>query len=225
LKQLCFTGNITISINNLFTETHIYLPTDLAPLPLHTIIEQFAYSKYSHLPLKSHNYKLALTNLDKYIFGDTGPETQTTTVSPTTNSMINNMHTLQNDLTLRIATHNVQGYNSNIKRLLWEDYCLTNNLHIISITETKISNITPVKSFNTQHFTYYWANSTASKEGTGLMIRNNIRPHIHNVLTHPGGAIALDIFFKHDYKFRIISVYLSSTNSSERKSTQDKTVI
>jgi len=54
------------------------------------------------------------------------------------------------------------------------------------------------------------------------MIRNHIQPHIHNILTHNGGAIALDVFFKHDYKFRIISVYLSSTNSSDQKATQDK---
>ena len=54
------------------------------------------------------------------------------------------------------------------------------------------------------------------------MIRNHIQPHIHNILTHNGGAIALDVFFKHDYKLRIISVYLSSTNSSDQKATQDK---
>ena len=56
------------------------------------------------------------------------------------------------------------------------------------------------------------------------MIKNNIQPHIHNILTHPGGAIALDIFFKQDYKFRIISVYLSSTSNTDRKATQDKVI-
>src|SRR5262249_20582186 len=119
---------------------------------------------------------------------------------------------------------NVQGYNSTQKKLLWEDYCLTHNLHIASLTETKISNNTPTKTFNTQYYTYYWANSTTSKEGTCIMVQNKIRPHIHNILTHPGGAIALDFFFKHDYKFRIISVYLLSTNSQTRKSTQDKVI-
>jgi len=53
------------------------------------------------------------------------------------------------------------------------------------------------------------------------MIKNNIKPHIHNILTQPGGAIAIDLFFKNDYKFRIISVYLSSTNTSKRRLTQN----
>jgi len=56
------------------------------------------------------------------------------------------------------------------------------------------------------------------------MIKNNIQPHIHNILTQPGGAIAIDLFFKHDYKFRIISVYLSSTNTANRKLTQDTAI-
>ena len=53
------------------------------------------------------------------------------------------------------------------------------------------------------------------------MIKNNIKPHIHNILTQPGGAIAIDLFFKNDYKFRIISVYLSSTNTSKHRLTQN----
>jgi endonuclease/exonuclease/phosphatase family metal-dependent hydrolase len=56
------------------------------------------------------------------------------------------------------------------------------------------------------------------------MIKNDIKPHIHNILTQPGGAIAIDLFFKHDYKFRIISVYLSSTNTANRKLTQDTAI-
>ena len=52
------------------------------------------------------------------------------------------------------------------------------------------------------------------------MIKNNIKPHIHNILTQPGGAIAIDLFFKHDYKFRIISTYLLSTNNLTWQQTQ-----
>jgi exonuclease III len=59
-------------------------------------------------------------------------------------------------------------------------------------------------------------------EGTGIMLSNSLTPHIHKILKHEGGAIAIDIFFKHDFKFRIISVYLSSTDISRRNSTQFK---
>src|ERR1043165_2026230 len=127
-------------------------------------------------------------------------------------------------LKLNITTHNIQGYNTQEKRLLWEDYCLTHNLHIISLTETKISKNTKTKFWNTSHYSYFWSNSTECKEGTCIMIKNNIKPNIHNIITQPGGAIAIDLFFKHDYKFRVISVYLSSTNIANRKLTQDTAI-
>ena len=59
-------------------------------------------------------------------------------------------------------------------------------------------------------------------EGTRIMLSNNLTLHIHKILKHEGGAIAIDLFFKHDFKFRIISVYLSSTDISRRNSTQTK---
>lgn len=59
-------------------------------------------------------------------------------------------------------------------------------------------------------------------EGTGIMLSNYLIPHIHKILKHEGGAISIDLYFKHDFKFRIISVYLSSTDISRRNSTQTK---
>src|SRR6185312_4157714 len=126
--------------------------------------------------------------------------------------------------TINIATHNIQGYNNTEKKLLLEKFCLTHNLHIISLTETKIAETPKKKFFNSKFFTYYWANSTTAKEGTCIMIKNHLQPHVHKILNHPGGAIAIDLFLKQDFKFRIISVYLSSTNSNTRKETQ-QTVI
>src|ERR1043165_8849690 len=75
-------------------------------------------------------------------------------------------------LKLNIATHNVQGYNTQEKKLLWEDYCLTHNLHIVSLTETKISNEIKTKFWNTPYYSYFWSNSSESKEGTYIMISN-----------------------------------------------------
>jgi len=40
------------------------------------------------------------------------------------------------------------------------------------------------------------------------MIQKHLKPHVHKTLNFPGYAIAIDLFFKHDFKFRIISVYL-----------------
>ena len=61
-------------------------------------------------------------------------------------------------------------------------------------------------------------------EGTGIMISNSLKPHIHKIQKHNGGAIGIDIFFKNDFKFRIISVYLSSGNIARRNETQTKVI-
>ena len=53
---------------------------------------------------------------------------------------------------------------------------------------------------------------------------NNLKPYIHNVLTHLEEAITIDLFFKHDFKFGIISVYLSTSNKSYRDSAQEKAI-
>ena len=56
------------------------------------------------------------------------------------------------------------------------------------------------------------------------MINNNLKLYIHNIIIHPEGAIAIDFFFRHDFKFRIISVYLSISNKSHRDSAQEKAI-
>ena len=56
------------------------------------------------------------------------------------------------------------------------------------------------------------------------MIHNHLKPHIYSVYTHPGGAIALDIFFRSNVKLRIISVYLSSTDTAIRNQTQNTVI-
>ena len=53
------------------------------------------------------------------------------------------------------------------------------------------------------------------------MICNYLKPHVHNCQVHSGRAVAVDLFFKNNIKLRIISVYLSSTDSTKRNLTQD----
>ena len=117
-------------------------------------------------------------------------------------------------LTLSICTHNVQGFNNNTKKEAWEYYCLQQNLDIISITETKLSSETiRYKRDKTQHYTYLWSCTDSFRAGTAIMIRNSLAPHIHHISTVAGHAIAIDLFFKHDFKFHIISIYLSSNDA------------
>jgi exonuclease III len=186
-------------------------------------------TKLNHkLPFKiSINFLLKETHIYNDIFDPLLP--QHTLLHPTNYFKFFNLpirsQTSNNSLLLNIATHNIKGYNQSLKRKLWEEYCLSNNLHIISLTETKISaQNTALQFFNTKDFSYFWANLETSAEGTCIMINNTIKPHIHNIHTHLGGAIAIDLFFKNNFKFRIISVYLSSTNSVTRQAIQNKVI-
>ena len=61
-------------------------------------------------------------------------------------------------------------------------------------------------------------------EGAAIIIRNHLKPHVHSCHTHPGGAIALDLFFKSNIKLRIIFVYLSSTDATRRNLTQNTVI-
>src|SRR5260364_430447 len=146
---------------------------------------------------------------------------QATTTSTTSNNMLPpQLIDRSGPLFLAICTHNIRGLNQNLKTQVWEQFCLTNNLNIISLTETKLSK-EAFKPNKTLHYTYFWSCTNSSKAGTALMVSNHLTPHIHNIITHPGYAIAIDIFFKHDFKFRIISTYLPSDNAHIRPETQN----
>ena len=209
LRKQSFPYPYKISINIITLETHIYLSTKDKLLPNHILLLPNQFPIYYDSSIKSSYNDYQKNNTLSFA-----------TTSQIDNSMSSNSSTLN----LNIVTHNVQGYNTPTKRQLWEEFCLKNNLHIISITETKISSSKSKKFLNTPQFTYFWSSLDNSAEGTGIMINNSLKSHIHNIHTHPGGAIAVDLFFKHDFKFRIISVYLSSTNQQYRNQTQDKVI-
>jgi endonuclease/exonuclease/phosphatase family metal-dependent hydrolase len=56
------------------------------------------------------------------------------------------------------------------------------------------------------------------------MIHKSIKTHIHKILLHSGYAIAVDLFFKHNFKFRIISVYLPCDDSQLRLQVQNTAI-
>ena len=193
--------------NTVFTEGHIYLPHERI-LPGHTTyipIEEL--SEFYKLELKSFYLSTNITNL---------------TTSIQTQSILNQPNT--HNLNLTIATHNVRGFNVASKRQIWEDYCTNHNISIASITETKISHKTKLSFCNNNLYTYYWANSNSSIKGTAIMIQNHLKPHVYSCLTHHSGAIALDLFFKSNIKLHVISVYLSSTDSTKRNLTQNTVI-
>ena len=79
----------------------------------------------------------------------------------TTKSSLNNIK--QHDSSLIIATHNIQGMNVNIKFQQWIEFCNTNNLDIISITETKLSdNSWHNTSLSNSAYLFYTSNNNLS---------------------------------------------------------------
>ena len=125
-------------------------------------------------------------------------------------------------LTLSISTHNVQGLNNNVKKEAWKHYCIQHNLDIVSLTETKLSQKSVQnKQYKTNYYTYLWSGTDSSRAGTAIMICNHLAPHIHKTTIVPGYAIAIDLLFKNDFKFRIISLYLPSSDAQHRLQVQN----
>src|SRR6185437_332809 len=119
--------------------------------------------------------------------------------------------------TINIATHNIRGLNNLTKLHNWIDYCIEQNLQIISLSETKLKNSNTAALTN-QHYNIYTSNysptNTNSREaslGTALLIHNTIQPYIHNINTYPGTAIGIDLYFLGN-RTRIISAYLPSNH-------------
>jgi len=229
----CCGYTLTISIKNDYSEAHVYLPHEPKPLPNHFIIPVRAIWHYPNIQLKSNTSTPVfsiLAPLDHHFFSNSNqPDnnsnqiqdlnlTVTTHNARETNQYIPNLshipQTKSKPLNLSICTHNVRGYNEDLKQQVWEDFCLANNLKIISITETKIAANNPItKLQKSKHFTYLWSCTDNPKAGTAIMIHKSIKCHIHKILLSSGYAIAVDLFFKHDFKFRIISIYLSNFSS------------
>ena len=152
---------------------------------------------------------------------------QPTTPPTTLTNTESGAHNRSNPLALSICTHNVRGFNQDLKKQVWEQYCLEHQIQIIGLTETRLSSSNKYltsKPFKTAHYTYFWSCLENPKAGTAIMISNHLTPHIHKVTTHPGYAIAIDIFFKHDFKFRIISTYLPCDNPSARLDAQNEVI-
>jgi ribonuclease HI len=240
-NQFKLYNTVIISIKDNYSEAHIYLPNQANLLNNHFFIQSFEYKRFLQLPLKSFS---TISNIDlSFFLSPTPPSSLEVALDETpiqeTQALNNNCTNrypgspsnsqakppTHKPLDLGICTHNVRGYNTDLKRQIWEDFCLTHGINIISITETKIAeNNSITKIHKSSHFTYYWSCTDSSKAGTAIMVNRWLYPHVHKTLTVPGYAIALDIFFKHDFKFRIISVYLPCDDLQLRLQVQNSVI-
>src|SRR5437868_3506337 len=119
---------------------------------------------------------------------------------------------------IEIATHNIKGLNNLVKLQNWIQYCSKNNLHIVSLTETKLKNTheftltNPIYKFFTSNFIPYQKQQRETSLGIALMIHHSLTPYIRNILTYPGTLIRLDFQFPNNNYMCIISTYLPSNH-------------
>jgi len=110
----------------------------------------------------------------------------------------------------------------------WIEHCVDENAHIISITETKLTDRNAIGLMNsiykiyTSNFTPYTDRQHAASLGTALLVYEKLQPHIHDIKTIPGTAICIDFFFPKNNKMRIISVYLPTNHKQLCERTQTK---
>ena len=130
-----------------------------------------------------------------------------------------------NNKSILIATHNIQGMNNITKFQQWIQFCHDSQLDIISITETKLASSTHNNfKFLNSHYKIFFANTTSiSKKkqeasmGTAIAVKNSLCPYIHNIQTFEGYGIAIDLFFPGNQWYRIISVYNPCNDNNARE--------
>src|SRR5260364_84400 len=128
---------------------------------------------------------------------------------------------------LKIITHNVQGVNTKLKFQLWLEKATELGAHIISITETKLpESTTPRSSFTNPLYTIFTANNDTSTGtvreaslGTAIAVHPSIQPYIHTIKQIPGFALLIDFFFPRA-KTRISSIYLPSEPTTASRKAQ-----
>src|SRR6185436_16201363 len=75
---------------------------------------------------------------------------------------------------INITTHNIRGINNILKMQNWIEHCVESDLHIISITETKLkdsvtkSYTNPFYKIYTSNFSPYGSNQREASLGTAL---------------------------------------------------------
>src|SRR5260363_137986 len=93
---------------------------------------------------------------------------------------------------INITTHNIRGLSSIDKARNWIEHCAENNMHIISLTETKLKESSILILTNPLYFfyvSYHTPTNPAQREaslGTEIMVCRPLQQYIHNIQTWPG---------------------------------------
>ena len=129
---------------------------------------------------------------------------------------------------INIVTHNIRGTSQLAKLQSWIEFAADSNMHIISLTETKLTK-SRSKGLTNPKYYIYTSNFQPTQPqqyeaslGTALMICRPLQPYIHNIQIWPGTAILIDFFFPAKNRLRVISTYLTSNHLTLNKKIQER---
>ena len=95
---------------------------------------------------------------------------------------------------LKIAIHNVRGFNNETKQKIFRTFYKENKIDIIGITETKLNkNNGKICMNNIESYKTWWesANNNSLGAGVGIMVKNELSKHIYKVHKSKGRLIAI----------------------------------
>jgi ribonuclease HI/endonuclease/exonuclease/phosphatase family metal-dependent hydrolase len=132
---------------------------------------------------------------------------------------------LKNNITfsegfLKIATHNVRGFNNETKQNIFKTFYKEKKIDIIGITETKLNrNNGKICMNNIDSYKTWWETNEENTmgSGVGIMVKSELAKHIHKVHKSKGRLIAIDMKFKGHSDIRIINVYVESNDAEKQQ--------
>ena len=113
---------------------------------------------------------------------------------------------------IKIATHNVRGFNVEFKQHELFDKYEHLNIDIIGITETKLNEKqSRITLNNYKKYKSWWTGIPDQNKtgGVGIAVKKGLDLHVANVICKLGRLISIDLFFKGSAKTRIINIYVN----------------
>src|SRR6185295_7961845 len=168
LKNNSFNKPFKISINNTFTEIHIYKNLKHKLLPNHIFLSNSHYYLYNNLPIKSHSqYSTPNTISDSIFFNTHNDNNSSLTSLDSHNSnplTTNNTSLLQTTLSpiisipIKIGSLNINGLLQHSKKLSLIDIINQHNFDIFGLSETHLTS-KEGKSINKdlQNYNSFWS--------------------------------------------------------------------
>ena len=119
---------------------------------------------------------------------------------------------------INLSTINVRGLCDLLKQKMFLQHCEFLSLDIIGLSELHFKTTAPTRSIEFQNdLTYcsYWApDPTSTASGVGILIRKDLKNHIHSTECFMGRLLMANFFFKQKTKLRIIQVYMPASNEN-----------